>query len=221
MRRVSVIIVAAGKGKRFGSPKQFALLRGKPVLDWSMEKFIRHPEVDEIILVLPDERKKADYLGRSKKITAVVKGGPRRQDSVRKGVEALNTEMADIVLIHDGVRPLVSRTLISRVVDEMRRKKAVIPAVPIDETIKKVVAGKVIRTIDRRRLYRAQTPQGFLYPLLERALRKASRGGYIGVDEAMLVEKLGEEVSVVEGEKKNVKVTTREDLKIAEAWLDD
>jgi len=221
MRRVSVIIVAAGKGKRFGSAKQFALLRGKPVLDWCLEKFIDHPEVDEIVLVLPDERKKADYLSRSKKIVAVVKGGPRRQDSVRRGVEALSEATADIVLVHDGVRPLLSAALIGRVIRGARRNKAVIPVVPIEETVKEVATGRVVRTVDRARLCRSQTPQGFSYTLLRRALQKAGQEGYGGTDEAELVERLGYKVAVVEGEARNLKVTTREDLRIAEAWLDD
>ncbi len=221
MRRVSAIIVAAGRGKRFGSHKQFALLGGKPVLDWSLEKFIRHPEVDEIVLVLPDEKKAAHYLRRSKKIIAVVRGGATRQDSVRRGVGALDPKKADIVLIHDGVRPLVSLALITRVLRKARTKKAVVPVVPIEDTIKEVVAGQVIRTIERARLYRVQTPQGFSYSLLKKALGKADEEGYVGTDEAALVERLGEKVSVVEGDIQNIKVTTREDLKILEAWLAD
>lgn len=220
MSRVSVILVAAGEGRRFGSVKQFALLRGKPVLDWSVEKFIDHPEVDEIVMVLPDETRKADYLGRSQKVVAVVRGGPRRQDSVRRGLEALNAETADIVLVHDGVRPLLSPALIDRVIRGARRNKAVIPVVSIEETVKEVVPGQIVRTLNRAHLYRAQTPQGFSYSLLKRALQKADEEGYSGTDEAELVERLGEKVAVVEGEAQNLKITTREDLRMAEAWLD-
>lgn len=215
-----MIIVAAGEGKRFGSAKQFALLRGKPVLDWCVEKFIDHPEVDEIVLVLPDEKKKADYLRRSQKIVAVVRGGSRRQDSVRRGLEALNAETADIVLVHDGVRPLLSPALIERVIWGARRDKAVIPVVPIEETVKEVVTGRIVRTLDRACLYRAQTPQGFSYSLLKRALQEADEEGYSGTDEAELVERLGEKVAVVEGEAQNLKITTKDDLRMAEAWLD-
>jgi len=220
MRHVSVIVVAAGEGKRFGSAKQFALLRGRPLLDWCLEKFTAHPDVEEIVLVLPDEKSKAAYRGRSEKITAVVTGGPKRQDSVRKGLEALDPDRSDVVLVHDGVRPLVSRALISRIIEETRRKKAVIPAVPVEDTIKEAVSGQVVRTLDRERLCRAQTPQGFLYSILRKALRKASEEGTIGTDEAALVERIGVKVAVVAGEPGNIKVTTARDLKIAEAWLD-
>ncbi|MGQ9671815.1 MAG: 2-C-methyl-D-erythritol 4-phosphate cytidylyltransferase [Candidatus Aminicenantales bacterium] len=221
MKRVSVILVAAGRGKRFGSAKQFARVGGRTLLDWCLERFIDHPEVDEIILVLPDERRKAEYLGRSEKITAVVRGGDKRQDSVRQGFEVLDPKKTRLVLIHDGVRPVVSPTLISRIINTTQRKKAVIPVVPIEDTIKEIAGDEVVRTLDRTRLCRVQTPQGFLYPLLKRALEQASQEGFYGTDEAALVERLGEKVTVVEGEPKNIKVTTREDLKIVRAWLGD
>lgn len=220
MRHVSAIIVAAGQGKRFGSAKQFALLRGKPLLDWSLEKFDKHPHVDEIVLVLPDEKKKAAYLGRSQKISAVVSGGPRRQDSVCRGMEVLDPERVDIVLVHDGVRPLVSQALITRVIEETRRKGAAIPAVQVEETVKEVRGGRIVRTLNRERLYRVQTPQGFLFPLLKKALELAGQEGYAGTDEATLVERAGEAVTVVPGEPWNIKITTPLDLKMAEAWLD-
>ncbi|MDH7513220.1 MAG: 2-C-methyl-D-erythritol 4-phosphate cytidylyltransferase [Clostridiales bacterium] len=220
MRRVSAIIVAAGKGKRFGSAKQFALLRGKPLLDWSLEKFESHPDVDEIVLVLPDDREKAAYLGRSRKVIAVVAGGPRRQDSVFCGVEALDPERAHIVLVHDGVRPFVSCALITRVIEETQRKGAAIPAVPVEETVKEVDGTRVVRTLDRERLYRVQTPQGFLYPVLRTALERAREEGYSGTDEAALLERTGEMVAVVAGDPRNIKVTTPLDLKMAEACLE-
>lgn len=220
MRRVSAIIVAAGEGKRFGSAKQFALLRGKPLLDWSLEKFEAHPGVDEIVLVVPDEKRKAAYRRRGKKLIAVVSGGPRRQDSVFRGVEALDPEGAGIVLVHDGVRPLVSRALISRIIEETQRKGAAIPAVPVEDTVKEVDGARVVRTLDRERLYRIQTPQGFLYPVLRMALERAREKGYSGTDEAVLLERTGETVTVVAGDPRNIKITTLLDLKIAEAWLE-
>lgn len=220
MRRVSAIIVAAGEGKRFGLAKQFTLLRGKPLLDWSLEKFEGHPDVDEIVLVLPDKKKKAAYLGRSRKVIAVVAGGPRRQDSVFRGVEALDPERAGIVLVHDGVRPLVSRALITRVIEETQRKGAAIPAVPVEETVKEVDGDRVVRTLDRERLYRVQTPQGFLYPVLRMALERAREKGYSGTDEAALLERTGNTVAVVAGDPRNIKITTPLDLKMAEVWLE-
>jgi 2-C-methyl-D-erythritol 4-phosphate cytidylyltransferase len=220
MRQVSAIIVAAGEGKRFGSAKQFAILRGRPILDWSLDMFEGHPDVDEIVLVLSDEKRKAAYLGRGRKLSAVVAGGPRRQDSVCRGVEALDPERADIVLVHDGVRPLVSRALITRVIEETQRKGAAIPAVPVEETVKEVSRDEVVRTLDRERLYRVQTPQGFLYPVLKKALQRARGEGHWGTDEAVLLERAGEKVAVVAGDPRNIKITTPLDLKIAEAWLD-
>jgi 2-C-methyl-D-erythritol 4-phosphate cytidylyltransferase len=220
MRRVSAVIVAAGKGKRFGSAKQFTLLHGKPLLEWSLEKFEGHPDVDEIVLVLPDEKKKAAYLGRGRKVIAVVVGGPRRQDSVCRGVEALDPDQAGIVLVHDGARPLVSRALISRVIEETQRKGAAIPVVPVEETVKEVDKARVVRTLDRERLYRVQTPQGFLYPVLKKALERAREEGYWGTDEAMLLERTGETVAVVPGDPRNIKITTPLDLKVAEVWLE-
>jgi len=220
MRRVSAIIVAAGEGKRFGSAKQFALLQGRPLLDWSLDKFEGHPDVDEIVVVLPDMKRKAAYLGPGRKVIAVVSGGPRRQDSVWKGVEALNPERADIVLVHDGVRPLVSRALITRVIEETERKGAAVPAVPVEETIKEVDGAWVVRTLDRGRLYRIQTPQGFLYPVLKKSLQRAREEGYSGTDEAVLLERTGQKVAVVAGDPRNIKITTTLDLKMAEVWLE-
>jgi 2-C-methyl-D-erythritol 4-phosphate cytidylyltransferase len=220
MRMVTAIIVAAGRGKRFGSSKQFALLRGKPLLDWSIEKLAAHPDVDEIILVLPDETRKEEFLRRQRKLGAVVSGGPRRQDSVWRGFEKVDARRAEVVLIHDGVRPLLSQEIITRVIEEARKKGAAIPAVPVEDTIKEVAHGEVIRTLDRERMYKIQTPQGFSYSLLEKALRQAREEGYYGTDEAGLVERLGHKVAVVEGDSRNIKVTTPADLKIAEVLLE-
>ncbi len=220
MNLVTAIIVAAGEGKRFGSSKQFALLRGKPILDWSIEKLAAHPEVDEIVVVLPDENRKEEFFRRWKKLGAVTSGGPRRQDSVRRGFEQVDARKTELVLIHDGVRPLLSRDIITRVIAAARRSGAAIPAVPVEDTIKEVSQGEVVRTLDRQRLYRIQTPQGFSYSILEGALRRAKEEGYYGTDEAGLVERLGHKVVVVEGDPCNIKVTTPADLKIAEALLE-
>jgi len=220
MKRISAIIVAAGEGKRFGFSKQFALLRGKAVLDWTLEKFESHPLVDEIILVLPDEKRKAKYLSSYRKIKAIVRGGKKRQDSVFKGFEQIDPRETGIVLVHDGVRPLVSEALISRVIEETLKKEAVIPALPIEETLKEVSGQDVIRTVDRSGLCRVQTPQGFFYSILKQALEKAEEEGFDGTDEAMLVERTGKKVFWVEGDPRNVKITTPADLRIAEALFD-
>ncbi len=221
MRRVSAIIVAAGEGKRFGSSKQFALLKGKSVLDWCLEKFEANKSVAEIILVLRDENLRGKYLGRYHKIVAVARGGERRQDSVLSGLRRIDPEKADIVLVHDGVRPLVGQDLINRVIAAAQEKGAAVPAIPVEETIKLIEKQEVRQTLDREKLFRIQTPQGFTYGILKLALDKAREDNFYGTDEASLVERTGKRVAIVAGEPKNIKITTREDLKIAEALFED
>lgn len=221
MRRVSAIIVAAGEGRRFGSSKQFALLKGKPVLDWCLEKFEANKKVAEIILVLKDESLKGKYLGRYHKMTAVAKGGEKRQDSVFSGLQQLDPDKADIVLVHDGVRPLIDKQLINRVIAAAREKGAVVPAIPVEDTVKLVEKKAVRETLDRKKLFRIQTPQGFSYRILMKALDKARKEKFYGTDEASLVERAGKRVAIVAGDPRNIKITNREDLRIAEAWLED
>ena len=221
MIKVSAIIVAAGAGKRFGSAKQFALLRGKSVLERSLEAFAAHPEVDEIVLVLPTDEDGIRYRKRGGKVVAVVPGGERRQDSVVRGLERLDSGPADIVLVHDAVRPLVSEEVISRVIAKARECGAAVAAVPVEDTIKEAAGGVVVRTLERQNLQRVQTPQAFAREVLERALRKAREDEFYGTDEAALVERTGHLVAVVSGDRRNIKITTAADLKIAEALLED
>ena len=221
MTKVSAVIVAAGGGRRFGSAKQFVPLKGKAVLDWSLETFNAHPGIDEIILVVPDVGSKKDFLARYEKIADVVKGGDERQDSVSLGFRAIDPSRASIVLVHDGARPLAGRELVERVIEQTRKKGAVVPGLLLEETIKEAAAGKVLSTLDRTRLFRVQTPQGFFYPLLKRALEKAKADHFYGTDEAALVERLGERVFIIDGDPRNIKITVPLDLKIAEALLAD
>ncbi|MFZ2054111.1 MAG: 2-C-methyl-D-erythritol 4-phosphate cytidylyltransferase [Candidatus Aminicenantales bacterium] len=221
MTKVTAIIVAAGEGRRFGSAKQFALLRGRSVLDHSLAAYAAHPEVDEIVLVLPEEESGSEYRKGSGKVVAVVGGGARRQDSVARGFECVDCRPADIVLVHDGARPLVGREVISRVIAKARECGAAIPVVPVDDTIKETAGGMVIRTLERRSLQRVQTPQGFAREVLERALQKAREDGFYGTDEAALVERAGHPVAVVAGDPRNIKITSPADLKFAEAFLED
>ncbi len=220
MKRVSAILVAAGEGQRFGSPKQFAPLGGKPVLEWCLEAFEAHTEVDEVVLVVKDEAKGKEYLQRYGKVSAVVRGGKERQDSVLSGFQRLDPAQAEIVLVHDGVRPFISGPLISRVIQAAREKGAAIPVIPVEDTIKMVETEEVKRTLEREKLFRVQTPQGFLYSILKRALDKASQEGFYGTDEASLVERAGDRVAVVQGDVRNIKVTTPEDLKMAEVFCE-
>jgi len=221
MKKVSAIIVAAGEGKRFGSAKQFALLKGKPVLDRTLETFEEHIKVTEVILVVKEDWLREKYLNRYKKLVAVVRGGERRQDSVMAGFNQLKPDQSGIVLVHDGVRPLVGKDLISRVIEAAEQKGAAIPALSLEDTIKRVEEERVVKTLDRLTLFKVQTPQGFFYTTLERALRKAKEDSFYGTDEASLVERIGEKVYIVEGDTQNIKVTGPEDIHIAEAFLAD
>jgi 2-C-methyl-D-erythritol 4-phosphate cytidylyltransferase len=221
MRKVSAIVVAAGAGKRFGSAKQFALLRGQSVLDRSLGALAAHPAVAEIVLVLPAGEGGARYRKRFGKVVAVVRGGERRQDSVVRGFKRLDSGPADIVLVHDAVRPLVSGEVISRVIAKARECGAAVAAVPVEDTVKEASGGVIVRTLERENLRRVQTPQAFVRDVLERAMRKARRDGFYGTDEAALVERTGHPVAVVLGDRRNIKITTAIDLKIAEALLED
>lgn len=220
MSRTSAIVVAAGAGKRFGEMKQFVYLRGKPVLEWTLESFQAHGEVDAVVLVLPDEQDLKHYRMRYAKIVEIVRGGERRQDSVWQGFRLLDAAAAEVVLVHDGARPLVGADLVSRVIAAARAEGAAVPVLPVEETVKEVLDGRVVRTVDRRHLVRAQTPQGFRYEVLKKALEAARRDRFYGTDEAMLAERAGIPVSTVEGDLRNIKITTPVDLKIAEGLID-
>lgn len=219
MNRVAAVVVAAGEGRRFGGPKLEASLKGRPVLDWSLRAFETHPSIDAIVLVLSEAAGSVPYAAKFPKITAVVRGGERRQDSAAHGVAALQVGDDDIILVHDGARPLLTQELIDRVIDGARRTGAAVPGLPPDDTIKEIEGEMVVRTIDRDRLVRIQTPQGFAAGLLRRALDRAGAEGAAGTDEAALVERLGLPVTVVPGDPRNIKITSPFDLSVAEAWL--
>ena len=128
---------------------------------------------------------------------------------------------AEIVLVHDGARPFVSRGLIDKIIDATKTKGAVIPVLPVEDTLKFVEGKKVILTENRGRFFRAQTPQGFAYALLKDAFMRAHQDDFVGTDEAVLVERIGRDVFVIEGERRNLKITTQEDLHVAGAWIED
>lgn len=220
MRKVSVIIVAAGRGERFQALKQFARLKGKAVLEWSLERFEKHNQVDEIILVWRKEGEEQVLLSPYPKVSEVVYGGERRQDSVRNGFQRLCSQPQDIVLVHDGSRPLVGGDLITRVIEGVRREGSAVPVIPVEETLKLIQKAHVIRTIERSGLCRAQTPQGFSFSLLKKALDKAAQDSYHGTDEASLVERSGKSVQAVQGDPKNIKITLPQDISIAEALIE-
>jgi len=219
--RTAAIIVAAGAGKRFGEPKQFAYLRGKPVLEWTLEAFESHPEVDALLLVLPDDQGLKHYQLRYPKVVDCVAGGERRQDSVWQGFRLLVAkEPPEIVLVHDGARPLARADLISRVIAVARVDGAAVPVLPVEDTIKEAREGRVAGTVDRTFLARAQTPQGFRFDVLKKALEAARRDRFYGTDESALAERLAIPVTAVAGDPRNIKITTPVDMAIAEALLD-
>lgn len=221
MKRVSVIVVAAGEGKRFGGAKPYALLKGKPILEWSLEAFEAHENVDEVILILRDDSRKKDYSARYTKIVSVARGGEKRQDSVLAGFRQIDPTKAEIVLVHDGVRPLVSSELIGRIIEAVQEKGAAVPVIPLKDTVKRVDGQEVKQTLEREKLFRVQTPQGFDYSVLKTAFDQAGKEDFYGTDEAVLVERTGKRVYVVQGDPRNIKITTPEDIKIAEAFLGD
>lgn len=216
--KVTAIIVAAGKSKRIKDkiPKQFIEIGGKPVLCHTLQGFEDCTEVDEILPVVPEDwlaycsAEVVDKYG-FRKINKVISGGEKRQDSVYKGLLAAPKDTS-IVLIHDGVRPLVRVSKIGESIELCKECKAVILAVPIKETVKRVEDESVHTTLNRERLWTAQTPQTFDCKLLLDAYEKAKSDGFVGTDDASLVERMGIEVKILKGDYDNIKITTPEDL---------
>lgn len=220
---LSAIVLAAGKGSRLRSrvPKPLIEISGKPLVIHCLAVLESCPLIKEIIVVANKGNLNKIAVVIKKfgisKVKKIVKGGLRRQDSVLRGLKALNPE-ADLVLIHDGARPFIDKKLVARVTGAARKYKAAIPAVPVKATIKEVVSRKslvVRKTLKRDELWEAQTPQVFERDLIFKAYKKYNRGDF--TDDASLVEKSGVPVKVVEGSYRNIKITTPEDLKFAQA----
>jgi 2-C-methyl-D-erythritol 4-phosphate cytidylyltransferase len=218
-----VILVAAGKGTRMGHerPKAFLPLAGRPLLVWAVQAFDGCAEVQEIVVVAPAAEVAScrQALERWRKVTAVVAGGDRRQDSVRAGLAAVGGAFRGIVLVHDAARPLVEEELIRAVAEAARRTGAAVPVLEVVDTIKTVRDGAVVGTVDRARLGAAQTPQGFRCDILRRAYDAADAAGATLTDESMAVERLGEAVAAVPGSPRNRKITTPADLQWAEEQI--
>lgn len=224
--KMGAVIVAAGQGSRMRSSisKQYLPLAGKPILIHTLSVFASHPEIAAITVVVPcgDEpmvREMAEQHGLGK-IKHIVSGGAERQHSVLRGLETLRDEV-DLVFVHDAVRPFVTHAMISAAGVEAARHGAAVPAVPVKDTIKIVGAGGVVQTTpDRQSLWAVQTPQAFRISLLLQAYEQAGQDGFIGTDDASLVERLGHPVKVVMGDYNNIKITTPEDLEWAEHYLE-
>ena len=209
------VIVAAGSSRRMGGADKLGMtIGGRPILQRTTEALAAAPEVDRLIVVTAAER--VEELRASpwlrEQAATVVPGGRRRQDSVAEGVRAAT---APIVLVHDGARPLVSRGLVTRVVDGIERHGAAIPALPVVDALKRAEGGIITASAERVGLYRAQTPQGARRELLLAAIEAHAHGEADIPDEADLLERAGVPVAIVPGDPDNIKVTLPEDLRLA------
>jgi 2-C-methyl-D-erythritol 4-phosphate cytidylyltransferase len=236
--KVIVIIPAAGLGTRMASSsataqgkapsKQFLTIAGAPILVHTLRKFAACEQVDEIYIALRSQEAEgfisdlAGY-GIDPKRVRVAEGGEHRQQSVANALKAVKAEPDDIVLVHDAVRPFVEIETILGVIEAVKKHGAAIAAMPAVDTIKQVertADGAIIRaTIPREVLVQAQTPQGFRYGTLKKAFEEAEREEFLGTDEASLLERAGQDVYVVMGSPRNIKITTPSDLELAEFYL--
>ncbi|HSK71429.1 MAG TPA: 2-C-methyl-D-erythritol 4-phosphate cytidylyltransferase [Pyrinomonadaceae bacterium] len=220
----SAVIVAAGSGSRLQAekPKQFLEIGGKPLIIHTLQRFEDCAAIDEIILVLPageiETFQQINEKYNIKKLAKITAGGKTRAESVFNGLKAVNSDKAGIIAVHDGARPLVSSEEISRTIEKAKETGAACLVAPVTDTIKEIADGKIIGTIDRLKLRRALTPQCFRFEILQKAFAQADLSE-VATDECFLVEKLGYEISAVEGSARNIKITHREDLILAENLL--
>jgi 2-C-methyl-D-erythritol 4-phosphate cytidylyltransferase len=222
---VGVIIAAGGAGRRLGGriPKQFLPLGGIPILQRTVAIFARIPEIEEIVVVCPTHAMhrvgKILRSLKSEKLLGIVEGGKERQDSVWNGLHAF-VGRPEIVLVHDAVRPLIEEPTIRSVIAAATAFGAAVVGVRVNDTLKEEgKKGFSTRTVDRRILWGVQTPQGFSYDLLMTAHKRARRTRFLGTDEAALVERMNVPVRIVPGDPRNLKITTRADLQLAEFYL--
>jgi 2-C-methyl-D-erythritol 4-phosphate cytidylyltransferase len=239
--KADAVIVSAGKGLRFmegkskrvgttvvptpdHGKKQFYFLGGKPILAHTLDKFETCSVIRSVRLVVGQED--MDYCLKEivekygfQKVSKIVPGGKRRQDSAKNGIDALPKD-ADIVAIHDGVRPLVTQTMIEDSIQSAARYGAVVFATPVKETIKMSKPdGTVLKTLDRESLWQIQTPQTFQVDVIREAHSRAMEDGFVGTDDASLVERMGGKVHILPGSYTNIKITTLEDLWVANLFL--
>jgi len=221
--KISAVIVAAGSGKRFGSKKQFSLIGKRRVFEIALSKFLKIKEITDISLVFPPEDVNPAYpnvvrMGgvkkykklESKKIR-VIAGGKTRQHSVFNALNRLDTD-TDIVVIHDGVRPFVTAEIIKESIKIAAKYGSAVAAVSVRDTVK-LVSGNVIKsTPERDKIFLAQTPQTFKYPLILKAYKKAFKERYFSTDDSALVERTGRKVRIIPGDYKNIKITFKTDL---------
>ncbi|MDE0582909.1 2-C-methyl-D-erythritol 4-phosphate cytidylyltransferase [Planococcus sp. A6] len=221
--KYTVVLPAAGSGKRMKADRNKLLLElsGKPIFIYTLEVFDRDPDCEGMWLaVKEDERELIEKYVKHygiKKVKGYAAGGAERQDSVRAGLEM--ARQSEVVLVHDAARPFISPAVIRELVERANESGAAIAGVPVKDTIKKVREGVTTETVDRAELWMIQTPQAFRYELLMEAAQRAQADGFLGTDEAMLVERMGHPVQIVESTYENVKMTTPDDLIYGKAIL--
>lgn len=221
------IIVAGGKGTRFGGhrPKQFLEINGTPIIVHTLRQFEHAQEIDAVVVAVPAEEvntfRAAVEVSDLKKVSQVVAGGDTRAQSVRCGLAAIDT--AEIVAVHDAVRPLVTPEEIDQVMLAANDSGAAILVAPVSDTIKEVNHNRILRTAPRAQLRRALTPQCFRFDILKRAYADLEEIESLRIevtDDSFLVERLGVPIIAVEGSARNIKITTAEDLAVAERLLE-
>ncbi len=216
----AALIVAAGRGQRFGGagPKQYAPLKGQPLLRRTLKAFCAHPGIGSIAVAIhPDDRDLFQAAAQDLPRVFPVAGGATRQESVRLGLEALAAASPGLVLIHDGARPVIGPALIDRIIAGLKEAPGVLPVVPVIDTLKRVDGHTVTATVSRERLVRAQTPQGFRFTDILAAHR--AHAGEALTDDASVLERAGGRVITVAGDETNIKVTTMDDLTRVSAML--
>jgi 2-C-methyl-D-erythritol 4-phosphate cytidylyltransferase/2-C-methyl-D-erythritol 2,4-cyclodiphosphate synthase len=210
---VTAIIAAGGTGRRLGAPvpKQMLEIGGRTLLECSVDVFRTHPAVSDLIVALPPAWMADPPRGLAG--VRLVEGGRRRQDSVANAFDAL-PEQTDVVLVHDAARPFVNQDVITRAIDAAAAHGAAIAAIPVSDTVKRVDGRRIVQTVPREEIFLAQTPQAFTRAVLQDAVAMG-RSGVEATDEAMLAERAGHAVHIVEGDPANVKITTPADLAAA------
>lgn len=226
--RVVALVPAAGMGKRMGRciSKPFLHVGGKAILGRTLLQFEDSDSIDEVYVIISkmeERRCKEEIIEKYnlKKVTKLVIGGNERQVSVKNGIDAIE-QGCDLVMIHDGNRPFITSQLIDESISKTIRYGATVVSIPVKDTVKTVsLDGEIIDTLDRKKLWLAQTPQTFQYDIIKKAYENAFLNDLFGYDDSSLVELLGIKVRTIMGSYKNIKITTPEDLIIAEAFLKD
>ena len=214
------LLAAGGIGERARqsadeAPKQFQVLSGRPVIEWALDALVE-AGCDPIVVVIPEGWDEAAAAVTADRNVRVCIGGPTRQASIHNGLAVVDS---DRVVVQDASRPLVTGELIGRVIQALETVDAAIAAVPMDETLKRGERDLVVETVDRSTIYKAQTPAAFKTSVLKEAHRRADAEGFVGTDEAQLIERYGGTVALVPGSRHNLKITWAEDFEVAEAIL--